>query len=114
MHILNNISRRAIVGLWLFVSLAPFCWILFVVENRWQWFRITPILPGMVVTVLSRSVSHASDSISLLLSGIISLVMAVGSLFLMFRFPRWRLFVTALVLLSYCFFSWFAYKLYQL
>jgi hypothetical protein len=114
MPALKHISRQAIVGLWLFICLAPFGWILFVSENRWAWIKLWPILPGMVVTVLSRSISHSSGSISLPLSAIVSLAISATVLFLMLRTSHSRIVVAMLALMTYCFFSWYAYQLYLL
>jgi|ERR1035437_6173940 hypothetical protein len=111
---LKHIPRQAIVGLWLFVCLAPFAWILFIHENRLAWIELWPVLPGMVVGVLTHSISHSSGSVSVTLSAVISLVISATVLILLWRISHRRLTVALLSLTVYCFFSWFAYKLYLL
>jgi hypothetical protein len=114
MPLLKNIPRSAIIGLWLFICFAPFGWILFIAENRWAWIEMWPVLPGVVVSVLALHISQSSGNISVPISAVFSLVMAGGVLLVLWRLSHWRLTVALLALAAYCFFSWFAYKLYLL
>jgi hypothetical protein len=83
------------------------------IENRWQWLMLAPILPGVVVAAFAHCLGP-SGSISLWFSSVFSLFIAAGTLFLLFGFPRWRLYSAALALLVYSLFSWVAYRLYWL
>jgi hypothetical protein len=114
MPLLKHIPRSAIIGLWLFICFAPFCWILFVSENQMAWIKLWPVLPGMVVSVLAHNIGHSSGAISVPLSAVVSIVFSATVLILLWRISHWRLVVALLALVVYCFFSWFAYKLYLL
>jgi len=114
MSLLKNIPRPAIIGLWLFICIAPFGWILFIPENRWVWIKMLPILPGMVVSALAQYISQGSGFVSVPVSAVLSIVISGGALMLLWRVSHWRLTVALLALPAYCFFSWVAYRLYLL
>ena len=109
---LKHIQRTTIIGLWLFICLAPFAWILFIHENQFAWIKLWPVLPGVVVGVLVNNISHNLGSISVALSAVISIVISATVLILLWRISQRRLTVALLSLTIYGFFSWFAYRLY--
>lgn len=118
MFAIQSTSRKAIVGGSLLIWFAPFCWILFMSGNRWLWIKLWPILHGIVMALLLRAgLSHAGIAMPpwsiMVFTGIFSIAALALFLFLMFRFPKWRLLTALLALLISAFCSWGAYNIYR-
>ena len=114
---LEKMSRKSTVALSLFVCYAPFSWILFISENRWEWIKHWPILPGGMLGSLLRFVlARFRVEITSALRAPVALLLTVVFLglviFLMFRIPRWRAVVAALALGISVILSWGAYGMF--
>ena len=114
---LQNLSRKAIVGLLLVICYAPFSWVIFI-PDRWLWIKLWPILPGMMLADLLRFCLNQFrveivEWLRMPLCVICSVGPIVGIMFLLFHIPRWRLVVAILVLVVMVFLSMGAYGAYR-
>lgn len=112
---LQHISRKTIIGLTLLICYTPFCWVLFISENRLDWIKIWPVLPGLIPSTLFRFWFHIEMSkwFSILVVTVTTMIVLSALLFLMFRVVRWRFIVVLASLLLFCYFSLMAYSLYR-
>lgn len=114
---LQNLSRKAIVGLALVICYAPFGWVIFI-PGRWLWIKLWPILPGMMLADLLRFCLNQFrieivEWLRLPLFVILTFGLVVGIMFLLFRISRWRLVITVLALVAMVFLSMGAYGVYR-
>jgi hypothetical protein len=82
----------------------PFAWILFLNENRGAWMKVWLMLPGGIPAYLLRLDSGIGILISLLLP--------FAMLFVMLRFPKRQIPISAVALAFSCIVSFFAYLQY--
>ena len=112
----QNMSRKGVACLTFLICYAPFCWVLFISENRWIWVKLWPVLPGMLVAELIRGLLRFEAPPAWLRLSIMiltSVAILLGVFLLLYRLPRWRLLVAALLLLGFGLLSWGAYGLYR-
>jgi hypothetical protein len=95
-----------------FLTYAPFSWILLINENRDGWLKMWPTLPGVIVGELFIRRFYRGVSKFVWLVPVLSIFLPAATFFLMLEIRTHRSVIGLVALAFFSFLSVFAYLLY--